>query len=128
MSSKKNHFEIRRLESLTTEFSLLKSLSTQPLEAVSIDHRFVSFEAPNKSCAVGQLINLEGLLYFNDQKEKFTATGRISEAMELDQELTMYTIELHRYDTHLWNDFRHALDKAQQDVDRLFNSMRDSGL
>lgn len=121
MASNRNYFEIHFLENLTTELPLLK----QKTEAVEVDHRHVCFEAPQKTCAVGQLVNLEGLLCFQNERQRFVATGRIAAVLDLSDELSTYTIELHRYDINLWNDFRRAIEKTQRDVDQLFRSMRE---
>lgn len=125
MDSNKNYFEIHRLQNLTTDFPLMKSLETQPIEAFEINHRHVSFEAPLKTCAPGQLIEVSGYLHFQNQRQKFSATGRISEFMDVGENLALFTIEMHRYDNNLWNDFRHSIEKTQHEVDRLFRAMRD---
>lgn len=104
---------------------MIKNLEKDPIEAVEIDTRHVSFEAPSGSCSTGQLINLEGYLYFQGGRQRFIATGKISGVQELNEQLCMYTIELHRYDFNLWADFRHALESTQRRVDQLFRSMRD---
>lgn len=121
MASNRNYFEIHFLENLTTELPLLKQMT----EAVEVDHRHVCFEAPQKTCAVGQLVNLEGVLCFQNQRQRFVATGRIAAVVELSDQLCMYTIELHRYDFNLWGDFRRAMEQNQRAVDLLFRSMRD---
>jgi hypothetical protein len=121
MASNRNYFEIHFLENLTTELPLLRQIT----EAVEVDQRQVSFEAPPKTSAVGQLVNLEGLLCFQNERQRFVATGRIAAVTELSDQLCLYTIELHRYDFNLWNDFRRAIEKNQRDVDHLFRSMRE---
>jgi hypothetical protein len=121
MASNRNYFEIHFLGNLTTELPLFKQVT----EAVEIDSRHVCFEAPQKTCAIGQLVNLEGYLCFQNQRQKFVATGRIAAAIELSDSLAMYSIEMHRYDINLWTDFRQAIEKNQRDVDQLFRSMRE---
>ncbi|WP_413287662.1 hypothetical protein [Bdellovibrio sp. HCB337] len=125
MNSNKNYFEIQRLQNLTTEFPLLKSLASSPMEAVEIDDRHVSFEAPHKTCALGQLVEVSGVLFFQNEKQKFSATGRISSFLDVGDNLGMFTVEMHRFDTNLWGDFRRAIERTQYDVDRLFRAMRD---
>lgn len=121
MASNRNYFEIHFLGNLTTELPLFKQVT----EAVEVDHRHVCFEAPQKTCAVGQLVNVEGYLCFQNQRQKFVATGRIAAVIELSESLNMYTIEMHRFDINLWADFRRAIETNQRDVDQLFRSMRE---
>lgn len=124
MSSNKNYFEIHRLQNLTTELSLLPQ-NGGPLEAVEFDQREVSFEAPRKTCMPGLLVELSGVLYYQNQSQDFSATGRVSGALKVDDQLSMFTIEMHRFDANLWSDFRNAIEQTQRDVDKLFRSMRD---
>jgi hypothetical protein len=126
MGSHKNYFEIQCLKNLTTEMPLLKVSAEQHLEAFEIDSRQMSFAAPAKTCAVGQLINLEGYLCFRGQREKFLASGRVAAELKLDEQNSLYTLELHRYDINLWRDFLQSIEKTQREVDRLFKTMRDS--
>ncbi len=125
LGTNRNYFEIHRLQNLTTELSLLRELSSGPIEAIEIDLRHISFEAPHKTCVSGQLVEIEGILYFHQERHKFAATGRISGFLEVSDQLCLYTAELHRFDPNLWRDFRSAIEKTQRDVDRLFSSMRD---
>jgi hypothetical protein len=125
MGLNRNYFEIHRLLNLTTELPLLKASKVGLIEAVEMDQRHISFEAPQKTCAKGQLVELEGVLHFHKDHQKFAATGRISDSLDLSDQLCLYTVELHRFDLNLWSDFRHAIEKTQHDVDQLFRSMRD---
>lgn len=125
MNSNKNYFEIQRLQNLTTDFPLLKSLDTHPIEALEINTRHISFEAPQKTCATGQLVEVAGVLHFQKGKQKFAATGRISDFLDVGDGLGMFTIEMHRFDNNLWRDFRSAIEQTQHEVDRLFRAMRD---
>ncbi|MGZ3747592.1 MAG: hypothetical protein ACXWRE_09480 [Pseudobdellovibrionaceae bacterium] len=125
MALNRNFFEIRELRNLTTELTLLKSLETKPLEAVEFYHHHISFEAPQKTCAHGQLVSIAGILHFQNIQLEFIATGKVSLCLDVGDHKYKYTIEMHRYDKKAWNDFKQAVEKTQQDVDRLFTSMRD---
>jgi hypothetical protein len=125
MNSNKNFVEIHRLQNLTTELTLLKSLETKPLEAIEFSHRHISFEAPHKTCAYGQLVSIGAILHFQNKPHEFSATGKISACLDVGDNHCKYTIEMHRFNQKIWDDFRHSLEKIQSDIDLLFRSMRD---
>lgn len=125
MALNRNFFEIHRLQNLTTELTLLKSLETKPLEAIEFYHHHISFEALQGTCVQGQLVNIGGVLHFQNRQQEFVATGRVSSCLDLGDQQYKYTIEMHRFDKKIWDDFRQAVEKTQSDVDHLFRSMRD---
>lgn len=125
MNLSKNHLEIHQLRNLTTELSLLKSLETNPLEAVEFGDHHISFQAPQKTCFFGQLVNIEGILHFKKNQLEFFASGKVCQCVAVGEQQCKYTIEMHRYDKKVWNDFKQAIVDTQNEVDKLFYSMRD---
>ncbi|MFM6928519.1 MAG: hypothetical protein ACKOX6_08645 [Bdellovibrio sp.] len=121
-----NQLEIHCLQNLTTEFELVKNLQKKPLEVIEVDDRVLAFNAPSKICGLGLIVHMEGFLYFSGKKIEFLATGRVTSSQDLDNHNSKYTVELHRFDKGLWEEFRKAMVSTQVYVDKLFNSMKES--
>ncbi|MBO9665891.1 MAG: hypothetical protein J7501_03685 [Bdellovibrio sp.] len=123
----RNFLEIHCLQNLMTEFELIKNLKTKPLEIFEFDDRCFSFQAPQKMCGLGLFVHLEGFMHIANEKHDFYATGKVTSTDTLESEkLSKYTIELHRFDKSLWEEFRKAVEQTQAATDTLFKSMKDS--
>lgn len=121
-----NQLEIHCLQNLTTEFDLVRNLQRNPLEVIEVDDRILTFNAPNDICGLGLIVHMEGQLHFAGKKMDFLATGRVTSSQDLDNKQSKYTVELHRFDKGLWEEFRKAIVTTQTYVDKLFNSMKES--
>jgi len=121
-----NQLEIHCLQNLTTEFELVKNLQRNPLEVIEVDDQILAFNAPHNICGLGLIVHMEGFLHFSGKKMEFLATGRVTSSHDLDNKSSKYTVELHRFDKGLWEEFRRAMVSTQTYVDKLFNSMKES--
>ncbi len=122
----RNFLEIHSLQNLTTEFELIKNLKARPLEILEYADKSFTFEATPRICGLGTIIHIEGKFYIEGVEHDFLATGKVTQSEALDSgKHSKYTIELHRFEKGLWENFLNANLQSQLNTDMLFRSMRE---
>jgi hypothetical protein len=113
-------FRIERLVNLTSNMDLAAGYS----EALEIDPTHVVFEVPERSCAKGQLVELEGLISMNHKEFSFDCTGKITEVKPIGNHKMKAFIELHSFDRDVWSRFVNVMKERQNSVDLLFKKIK----
>ena len=124
MSKSAVYFEIKKLTNLTTEISMIKIQQGVRIEASEYDHEHVCFEVDARSCAQGQLVKIEGIIFFPSENMKFDALGKVKSIVPLESAKVKITIELRSHDKDIWGRFVGVLKERQAKIDKLFASMR----
>jgi len=104
---------------------MLKIYDGERIEASEYDKHHVCFEVESKSCAQGQLVQIEGLIKFTDDQVAFSGSGKISRVQTQENAKIKVTIELRSHDKDIWNRFVDVLQNRQDHLDKLFASMKD---
>lgn len=122
----RNFLEIHSLQNLTTEFELIKNLKARPLEILEYSDKSFTFEATPRICGLGTIIQLKGKFHISGNEFDFLATGKVTQSESLDAgKFSKYTVELHRFEKGLWDNFLNANLQSQLNTDMLFRSMRE---
>lgn len=125
-SMSRNFLEIHSLQNLTTEFELIKNLKARPLEALEYGEKSFTLEAAPRLCGLGTILHMEGKFHISGVETEFLATGKVTQSLCFDDgKVCKYTVELHRFDKGLWEEFLNANMQAQLNTDMLFKAMRD---
>ncbi|HWU44892.1 MAG TPA: hypothetical protein VN132_15675 [Bdellovibrio sp.] len=119
-------FQVLKLINITTEVSMLKINENDFVEVLEYDQVHISFEAENRSCQPGHLVKLTGAIHFEEGPVSVVFLGKVTKTVTQANQKVKVTVELRSYDQELWKRFTSFLAKRQEDLDKLFNLMRDA--
>lgn len=119
-------FQVLKLVNITTEVSMLTIGDNELVEVLEYDQEHISFEADGRSCLPGHLVKMTGTIHFPEGPAPVIFLGKVTKAIPQQNNKVKVTIELRSFDKDLWNRFTAVLAKRQDDLDRLFNLMRDA--
>ena len=117
-------FEIKKLKNLTTEINLLKNHQDDRAEAIEFDNDHIVIDCAEKSCAKGQLVDIDGMLHYVSHKVKFNATGKIVNIKPSVDNRVEVTVELHSFNKEEWKTFVTAQRERQENLDKVFRSLK----
>lgn len=120
-----NSFAVISIYSLTNNLPLLLRSPENPINVVEYNENKFSIEAPKGTCPMGHLLSINGLITFGDKQFHFFVSGKITEVVALPENCEKYKIDMYRFDTLLWSQFKESLQQEQAKIDLLFRSMRD---
>jgi len=119
------NFHVYHLTNLTTEMDMIKIKSETPIGLTEFDKDRVCFEVDQKSCSVGQLVNIDGIIAFPEGNTPFSCLGKVAKIQPQDHNKMKVTVELRSYDKEIWSRFTGLLKNRQMSLDKVFNSMKD---
>ena len=93
--------------------------------SIEFDDNHVGLEVDTKTCASGHLITLDGTVFMGPTASGFSASGKITEKVELADSRAKIKIEFHSFNKDLWWSFISLQRGRQKHADEVFYSIRE---